>query len=97
MNTKPKDSNGMRMLVQRARQGNRPPLPRMVQDYLGQKLRTEYYQLGDRPAYLGDGALPISFDAYLLRLEEKERDSRARWIHDIGTQVVADALAAQGR
>ena len=43
-------------------------LPRPVQDHLGRQLRATYFETQDKPAYLGDPALPIEFDQYLHRL-----------------------------
>lgn len=74
-------------------QSNVPPLPRSVQEHLGQKLRAEYYEHGDRPKYLGDSALPLEFDPYLYRLEQKERASRLMRVREHGARAVADALS----
>ena len=54
---------------------NVPPLPHSVQEHLGQMLRADYYERGEKPRYLGDSALPVEFDPYLYRLEQKERAS----------------------
>jgi hypothetical protein len=70
-----------------------PPLPRSVQEHLGQKLRADYYERGDKPKYLGDTALPIEFDPYLYRLEQKERASRIMRIREYGATAVAAALS----
>ncbi len=72
---------------------NVPPLPRSVQEHLGQKLRADYYERGDKPKYLGDTALPIEFDPYLYRLEQKERASRIMRIREYGATAVAAALS----
>ena len=72
---------------------NVPPLPRSVQEHLGQKLRADYYERGDKPKYLGDSALPIEFDPYLYRLEQKERASRIMRIREHGATAVAAALS----
>jgi hypothetical protein len=72
---------------------NVPPLPRSVQEHLGQKLRADYYERGDKPKYLGDPALPIEFDPYLYRLEQKERASRIMRIREHGATAVAAALS----
>ena len=74
-------------------QSNVPPLPRPVQDHLGRELRACYYEREDRPKYLGDPALPLEFDPYLYRLEQKERASRIMRIREQGTRAVADALS----
>ena len=74
-------------------QSNVPPLPRSVQEHLGQRLRADYYLSGDKPKYLGDTALPVEFDPYLYRLEQKERASRIMRIREHGTTAVATALS----
>jgi hypothetical protein len=43
-------------------------LPRPVQEHLGRQLRATYLETQDMPAYVGDPALPLHFDAYLHRL-----------------------------
>ena len=72
---------------------NVPPLPRSIQEHLGQKLRADYYERGDKPKYVGDPALPLKFDAYLYRIEQKERASRIMRIRELGTTAVARALS----
>ncbi len=72
---------------------NVPPLPRSVQEHLGQTLRADYYLRTDRPKYLGDPALPVEFDPYLYRLEQKERASWIMRIREHGTTGVAAALS----
>jgi hypothetical protein len=46
-----------------------------------------------KPQYLGDPALPIEFDPYLYRLEQKERASRIMRIREHGSTAVAMALS----
>ena len=72
---------------------NVPPLPRSVQEHLGQTLRADYYERGDKPRYLGDPVLPLEFDPYLYRLEQKERALRIVRIRENGAKAVADALS----
>lgn len=72
---------------------NVPPLPHSVQEHLGQMLRANYYERAEKPRYLGDPALPLEFDPYLYRLEQKERALRIMRIREQGTQAVADALS----
>lgn len=72
---------------------NVPPLPRSVQDHLGRELRAHCFEREDRPKYLGDPALPLEFDPYLYRPEQKERASRIVRIREQGTLAVADALS----
>lgn len=71
---------------------NTPSLPADVQDHLGQLLRAEYYERSDKPRFLGDPALPLEFDPYLQRLDQKERALRAARIGEQGKQAVAAAL-----
>ncbi|HEX2509160.1 MAG TPA: hypothetical protein VHK66_01450 [Microvirga sp.] len=49
------------------------PLPRPVQDFLGRQLRSAYGEALEKPAYLGDPALPRAFDELLYRLAAGER------------------------
>ncbi|MBD2746362.1 hypothetical protein IC232_06560 [Microvirga sp. BT688] len=72
--------------------GNSPSLPANIQDHLGQLLRAEYYERGDKPRFLGDPALPLEFDPYLQRLDQKERDLRSSMIAEKGRHAVAAAL-----
>jgi hypothetical protein len=72
---------------------NVPPLPHSVQEHLGKMLRADYYERAEKPRYLGDPALPLEFDPYLYRLEQKERALRIMRVREQGTQAVADALS----
>jgi hypothetical protein len=63
-----------------------PTLPRPVQEHLGQKLRAAYYETGDRPAYLGDPAIPPELDTHVRKLEQRDR------IHVKGIEAVEEAL-----
>jgi hypothetical protein len=58
----------------------------MVQDHLGRQLRSTYTELQDKPAYLGDPALPLAFDDPLYRLAARER------VRDRGVTAVRSAL-----
>ena len=64
----------------------RPRLDRPVQEHLGQQLRTTYHALADKPAFLGDPALPTEFDPHIQRLEARER------VHARGIEAVRTAL-----
>jgi hypothetical protein len=72
---------------------NVPPLPHSVQEHLGQMLRADYHERGEKPRYLGDPVLPLEFDPYLYRLEQKERALRIMRVREQGAQAVADALS----
>src|SRR3954463_8548603 len=50
-----------------------PTLPKPVQEHLGRKLRAAYYETGDRPAYVGDPAIPPELDTHVRKLEQRER------------------------
>ncbi|MBF9194682.1 hypothetical protein I2H36_01410 [Microvirga sp. BT290] len=63
-----------------------------MQDHLGRLLRAEYYERGDKPRFLGDPALPLEFDPYLQRLDQKERDLKSSMIEEQGRHAVAVAL-----
>jgi hypothetical protein len=69
-------------------------LPRDVREYLGQKLRATYRERQDKPAYLGDPALPRTFDDQIYQLtilcSERERAGRH------GLAAVAAALNEVG-
>ncbi|WP_246718593.1 hypothetical protein [Microvirga terrestris] len=71
---------------------NTPSLPANIQDHLGRLLRAEYYERGDKPRFLGDPALPLEFDPYLQRLDQKERDLKSSMIEEQGRHAVAVAL-----
>ena len=64
------------------------PLPRPVQEHLARQLRAEYHRTQDKPAFLGDPAVPVAFDEPLRRLEETERER----IHERGVEAVEAAL-----
>ena len=61
-------------------------LDRTVQDHLGQKLRAAYAEAEDKPAYLGDPALPPEFEDKVLAIEKSEE------VHEKGVEAVKDAL-----
>jgi hypothetical protein len=72
---------------------NTPSLPANIQDHLGRLLRAEYYERGDKPRFLGDPALPLEFDPYLQRLDQRERNLRSSMIGEKGRHAVAAALS----
>jgi hypothetical protein len=67
------------------------PLPRLVQEHLARQLRVTYLEMQDKPAYLGDPALPPEFDIHLLRLSRRQRASEQ------GLAAVAAALGVRTR
>lgn len=74
------------------RGGNQPPLPRLVQEHLGRKLRAELYETGDKPQYLGDPAMPREFDPLIEEIVKKERARVSDRAQQAGYQAVASAL-----
>ena len=66
-------------------------LPRLVQEHLARQLRAKYLELQDKPAYLGDPALPPDFEAHLYRLSARQRAG------EHGMAAVAAALGVRGR
>lgn len=54
------------------RPSDRTPLPRPVQEHLGRQLRAAYRAAEPPPAYLGDPALPSTFDDVVRRLASRE-------------------------
>ena len=56
-------------------------------------LRADYYERGEKPRYLGDSALPVEFDPYLYRLQQKERALRIMRVRELGAQALADPLS----
>ena len=74
------------------RRSNLPPLPPAVQEHLGQKLRAQYHETGDKPKYLGDPMVPVEFDPLLDQIDRSERKRKAEKIGEAGRQAVAEAL-----
>jgi hypothetical protein len=66
-------------------------LPRLVQEHLARQLRAAYLEIQDKPAYLGDPALPAEFDRHLLRLSRRQRAA------ENGLAAVARALGVPTR
>jgi uncharacterized protein (DUF2267 family) len=77
------------------RRSNLPPLPPGVQEHLGQKLRAQYHETGDKPKYLGDPMVPVEFDPLLDRIDRTERRQKAEKIGEAGRQAVAAALGRE--
>ena len=63
-----------------------PALDRTVQEHLGQKLRAAYAEVADKPAYLGDPALPPEFEHQLLQVERSEE------VHEKAVEAVREVL-----
>ena|SRR5262245_12469658 len=69
----------------------RPALDKTVQDHLGQKLRAAYAEAEDKPAYLGDPALPPELEHKLMEVE------KAVEVREKGVEAVKDALGVPDR
>jgi hypothetical protein len=63
-----------------------PGLDKTIQESIGQKLRSAYNQIADKPAYLGDPVLPPAMEDQITRLGTKIR------ANEQGVAAVADAL-----
>lgn len=51
-------------------------LPRDVQEHLGRRLRTELHIEAEKPAFLGELAVPPQFEPLVRQLEASERGER---------------------
>src|SRR5688500_14903308 len=74
---------------ERVRKGDEPgatALPRPLQEHLAQQLRAEYQLVADKPAVLGDPAIPPEFDRHIQRLDVQEK------AHERGVEAVKAAL-----
>jgi hypothetical protein len=63
-----------------------PALDKPIQEHLGQKLRAAYNEVAEKPAFLGDPALPPEIEDQLIELETRIR------AHEKGTEAVREAL-----
>jgi hypothetical protein len=62
------------------------PLPKPIQEHLGRQLRSTYNAEADRPAFLGDPAIPPEFERLIRRIEIGEK------VHEFGVEAVRQAL-----
>jgi hypothetical protein len=62
------------------------PLPKTIQEHLGRQLRSTYNAEADRPAFLGDPAIPPQFERLIRRIEIGEK------VHEFGVEAVRQAL-----
>ncbi len=67
-------------------------LPRPLQEHLAQKLRSAYQELAEKPAFLGDSAIPVEFEYHLQRLEAVEKARLIERIRNEGIEAVRSAL-----
>jgi hypothetical protein len=67
-------------------------LPQPVQEHLGEQLRATYQQMTEKPAFLGDSALPPRFEHHIQQIENRERAETRERAHDLGVEAVEAAL-----
>ena len=67
-------------------------LPRTLQEHLAQKLRSAYHELAEKPAFLGDPAIPVEFEYHLARLEAVEKVRHTEKVRNQGLEAVKSAL-----
>ncbi|MFL5152970.1 MAG: hypothetical protein ACJ8C3_08890 [Microvirga sp.] len=68
------------------------PLPPPVQEHLAQQLRAAYQETTEKPAFLGDTALPPEIEHTVERIAERERAIVREKAHELGTEAVEAAL-----
>jgi hypothetical protein len=62
-------------------------LPPPVREHLARQLRAAYHEMAEKPAFLGDPAIPPVLEDHVRRLETRERT-----IHDRAVEAVEKAL-----
>lgn len=67
-------------------------LARPLQEHLAQKLRSAYHELAEKPAFLGDTAVPAEFEYHLQRLEAVEKVRHTEKVHNQAVEAVKAAL-----
>ena len=67
-------------------------LPRPLQEHLAQQLRSAYHELAEKPAFLGDPAVPVEFEYHLQRLEAVEKVRHTEKVHNQAVEAVKAAL-----
>lgn len=67
-------------------------LPAPVQQHLAQQLRAAYQETAEKPAFLGDPALPPQIEQKVGELIERERSAVREKVHELGTEAVEAAL-----
>jgi hypothetical protein len=72
------------------RPGTTLPLP--IQEHLAQQLRATYQEIADKPAFLGDAALPPRFEHHIQEIEKRERAESREKAHNAGVEAVEAAL-----
>ncbi|HWE20779.1 MAG TPA: hypothetical protein VG758_27000 [Hyphomicrobiaceae bacterium] len=69
-----------------------PVLEEPIREHLGRQLRTTYAAMADKPAFLGDPAVPSRFEDHVQRLEAMERERHQKEVHQHGLDAVAKVL-----
>jgi hypothetical protein len=72
--------------------GRASGLARPLQEHLAQQLRSTYQTMAEKPAFLGDPAVPAEFEQHLQRLEAVERGRQREKVRSQGVEAVRTAL-----
>jgi hypothetical protein len=67
-------------------------LPRPLQEHLARELRSTYHATEEKPAFLGDPAIPVEFEYQLQRLEAVEKVRHTEKVHNQAIEAVKSAL-----
>ena len=67
-------------------------LPRPLQEHLARELRSTYHATEEKPAFLGDPAIPVEFEYQLQRLEAIEKVRHTEKVHNQAVEAVRSAL-----
>ena len=67
-------------------------LPRPLQEHLARELRSTYHATEEKPAFLGDTAIPVEFEYQLQRLEAVEKVRHTEKVHNQAVEAVKTAL-----
>jgi hypothetical protein len=67
-------------------------LPRPLQEHLARELRSSYHATEEKPAFLGDPAIPVEFEYQLQRLEAVEKVRHTEKVHNQAVEAVKSAL-----
>jgi len=67
-------------------------LPRPLQEHLARELRSTYHATEEKPAFLGDPAIPVEFEYQLQRLDAVEKVRHTEKVHNQAVEAVKSAL-----
>lgn len=67
-------------------------LPPPVQEHLAQQLRAAYQETAEKPAFLGDPALPPELERKVAEIANREREAVREKAHHVGVEAVEAAL-----